>query len=199
MISQLSRVNKGEKLGVGRKKITSVLSSCPLRSLTVCSVSLCLASPRPPWSPRYFERCLVFTYFFLSAESVYIHLILAPSQPSVGHLKYVVQHQPPLPTLQEKWEQKTGGKSCQLAANETSLWRYPNLQGANVYDAPSASPSSLFSPPTCASPICPCTQPSAVATRGNSGALCVIIHTWPWPPVLWAQKEEEEKKCLRYG
>lgn len=87
-----------------------------------------------------------------------------------------------------------GGKSCQLVANETSLWRYPNLQGANVYDTPSASPSSLFSPPTCASPICPCTQPSAVVKRGNSGALCVIIHTWPWPPVLLSGKKRRKKR-----
>lgn len=193
MISQLSRVNKGEKLRGGRKKN----NLCPFflsSSLTRCLFCVSLSCPPPPSISTLLWAPLSFYLLFLSAESVYIHLVLAPSQPSVGHLKYVVQRQPPLPTLQEKWEQKTGGKSCQLAANETSLWRYPNLQGANVYDTPSASPSSLFSPPTCASPICPCTQPSAVATRGNSGALCVIIHTWPWPPVLWAAKRGGRKE-----
>lgn len=58
-----------------------------------------------------------------------------PLSEARGHLEYVVQASnaglPPStrPALQEKkkkWEQKTGGgggggKSCQLAANETSL------------------------------------------------------------------------------
>lgn len=98
-----------------------------------------------------------------------------------------------------------GFGSCQLAANETSLCRYPNLKGANVLQQHPPHPSQLAPQAssvlqTCASPVCPCIPASAAATRGQLwGPSCDYSHMAAAPLSFERPIAKEEKKCLRYG
>lgn len=89
-----------------------------------------------PTRERSFSFYALFFFSLLLAQKVFMFMLhWLPLSEARGHLEYVVQASnaglPPStrPALQEKkkkWEQKTGGgggggKSCQLAANETSL------------------------------------------------------------------------------
>lgn len=170
---------------------------CPffLSSLSLAVLSLRLAFPLD-LRATLVER-LVFTRFWGQKCLCSCNIGSTLTQRSVEHLKYVVHHL--LPPKKKKimlCRTKDGGKSCQLAANETSLWRYPNLQGANVYDSP--PPTHTHTPSTCASPICPCTQPLVWQWGQLWGPLCDYSHM-AMALVLWAANRRGRKKCLTYG